>query len=104
MAKNNEFEGFYPRQDRVLVKVDDANLTTKGGIIIPETSQDAEKPNRGIVLAVGPKVTDLKVGERVLYGQYSGFTITHLGVEYRLIRAEDAFASVVQQSMTDVSN
>jgi len=96
----NEFEGFIPRQDRALIKVDDVMEKTAGGLIIPAFDADgkgtsmAEKPNRGTVLAIGPKVIDLKVGDRVLYGQHSGFTVKHNGLEFRLIRADDAFAQI----------
>ena len=96
------FQGFAPRQDRVLVRVDDAITKTPGGLIIPEfdgegkATSAAEKPNRGTVIAIGPDVKDLAIGNRVLYGLHSGFTVNHMGTEYRLIRATDAFAQIKQ--------
>ena len=100
MSKKNEFEGFFPRQDRALVQVDDVVMKTKAGIIIPEfdgggkTTSMAEKPNRGIVLAIGPDVKDLEIGDNVLYGQHSGFEVNHNGKTFKLIRANDAFAKI----------
>lgn len=95
-TNDNIFQGFKPRQDRVLVKPDDVEEITAGGIIIPNQSKMAEVPSRGIVLAIGPEVDDLKPGDRVLYGEYAGFNVKHMGSDYRLIRASDAFAEIDQ--------
>tara|TARA_R110002167_G_scaffold8826_2_gene40461 strand:+ start:780 stop:1130 length:351 start_codon:yes stop_codon:yes gene_type:complete len=109
-AKENPhvFQGFAPRQDRVLVRVDEVEMKTPGGLIIPQFDGEgnntsmAEKPNRGTIIALGPKSnTDLvkgekplALGDRVLYGVHSGFTVNHMGTEYRLIRNSDAFAQI----------
>jgi chaperonin GroES len=96
------YQGFAPRQDRVLVRIDEVEMRTPGGLIIPtfdgegKATSAAEKPNRGTVIAIGPKVDDLEIGNRVLYGLHSGFTVNHMGTEYRLIRASDAFAQINQ--------
>ena|SRR5690606_36399718 len=87
---NNFYEGFGPLQNRMLVEPEAAETKTAGGIILP--GKEGETINQGKVLAVGPDVIDRKVGDRVLYGQYSGFEVT-IGVKkYRLIREEDAYA------------
>ena len=98
--KGEEYKGFYPRQDRALIKIDEVMTKTKAGIIIPSFDGEgkgtsmAEKPTRGIVVAVGPEVCDLELGDHVLYGQHSGFEVPVEGKTYRLIRANDAFAKI----------
>lgn len=85
-----------PLQDRVVIIPDAEEQKTKGGIIIPDTAK--EKPQRGKVLAVGKGTKDapitLKVGDKVLYGKYSGTGIT-IGGDYLLIMKEsDVFAII----------
>ena len=90
-----------PLADRVVIKPSPADEKTKGGIILPDTAK--EKPVIGEVVAVGPgKVTDdgkkilpeLKVGDKVLYGKYSGTEVTIDGNEYLIMREADIFAIV----------
>ena len=83
-----------PLADRVLVKADAAEETTASGIIIPDTAK--EKPQRGEVVAVGEgkkdEPTTVKVGDKVLYGKYSGTEISIEGVEYLIMRESDIYA------------
>jgi chaperonin GroES len=91
-----------PLADRVVVKpLDDAEEQTRGGIIVPDTAK--EKPQQGEVVAVGPgRVTDdgnrvdveLKSGDRVLYGKYSGTEVTVGGEEYLILRETDVLAVI----------
>ena len=90
-----------PLADRVVIKPAVAEEKTKGGIILPDTAK--EKPVIGEVVAVGPgKVTDdgkkvapeVKVGDKVLYGKYSGTEVTVEGEEYLIMREADIFAIV----------
>ena len=90
-----------PLADRVVIKPSPADEKTKGGIILPDTAK--EKPVVGEVVAVGPgKVTDdgktitpgVKVGDKVLYGKYSGTEVTIEGDEYLIMREADIFAIV----------
>ncbi len=90
-----------PLADRVVIKPSPAEEKTKGGIILPDTAK--EKPVVGEVVAVGPgKVTDdgkkvapeVKVGDKVLYGKYSGTEVTVEGDEYLIMREADIFAIV----------
>lgn len=90
-----------PLQDRVIVKPLEAEEKTKGGIILPDTAK--EKPIEGTVVAVGPgKIADdgkvinmtVKVGDKVLYGKYSGTEVTIDGEEYLFMRESDIFAVV----------
>jgi len=85
-----------PLQDRVIVKRVKEEEKTKGGIIIPDAAK--EKPIEGEVLAVGPgKVTDdgsqrapdVKVGDRVLFGKYSGTEVKLDGEELVVLREDD---------------
>ena len=82
-----------PLADRVLVKPADAETTTKSGIIIPDTAK--EKPLKGKVIAVGGGKKDepitLKVGDEVLYGQYSGTEIKLNGTTYLIMRESDIY-------------
>lgn len=83
---------FVPQGDRVLVEVAEAEEKTAGGIIIPDSAK--EKPQKGIIVAVGPgKKKDepmtVKVGDKVLYGKYSGTEISIEGKEYQIMRQDD---------------
>ena len=77
---------FRPLGPRVVVQRKDEK-TTKTGIIIPDTSK--EKPLEGIVMSIGDEVENIKVGETVLYGKYSGSDITIDGEDYILLMTED---------------
>jgi len=88
-----------PLADRVVIKPSPAEEKTKGGIILPDTAK--EKPVVGEVVAVGPgKIADdgkkiqmeIKVGDKVLYGKYSGTEVTVDGEEYLIMREADIFA------------
>ncbi len=89
-----------PLGDRVVVKSLEAETKTKGGIVLPDTAK--EKPQEGKVIAVGKgKALDngtiakpeVKVGDTVLYGKYSGTEVTTKdGEEYLIMKEEDIFA------------
>jgi chaperonin GroES len=89
-----------PLGDRVLVKVLDAEEKTRGGIVLPDTAK--EKPQQAEVVAVGKgKVQDgktiapeVKVGDRILFGRYSGTELTVEGEEYLMLKEEDIVAIV----------
>lgn len=90
-----------PLADRVIVKASEAEEKTKGGIILPDTAK--EKPIEGTVVAVGPgRISDdgktipmtVKVGDKVLYGKYSGTEVTVDGEEYLIMRESDIFAII----------
>ncbi len=90
-----------PLADRVVIKPAPAEEKTKGGIILPDTAK--EKPVIGEIVAVGPgkiaddgkKITmEVKVGDKVLYGKYSGTEVTVEGEEYLIMREADIFAIV----------
>jgi chaperonin GroES len=92
---------FRPLHDRVLVRPLDAEEKTKGGIIIPGTAQ--EKPQEGKVVAVGPGARredgtiaklDVKVGDRVLYGKWSGTEIKIKGEELMIMKESDIMGIV----------
>lgn len=90
-----------PLADRVVVKPLESIEKTKGGIYVPDTAK--EKPQEGEIMAVGPgKVSDsgslikpeVKVGDKVLYGKYSGTEVTVEGEEYLIIRESDILATL----------
>ena len=91
-----------PLGDRVLIKSLEAEDKTRGGIVLPDTAK--EKPQEGEVIAVGKgKVLDngtrvpleVKAGDKVLYGKYSGTEVTTKeGDEYLIMREEDIFAII----------
>ncbi len=90
-----------PLADRVVVKPIEEAETIRGGIIIPDTAK--EKPMQGEVIEVGPgrvnedgKKTPMEVkkGDRVLYGKYSGTEVSISGEEYLIMRESDIFAII----------
>ncbi|HAJ56153.1 MAG TPA: co-chaperone GroES [Candidatus Omnitrophica bacterium] len=92
---------FQPLGDRVIIKPLEAESKTKGGIVLPDTVK--EKPQEGKVVAVGKgkvlengtvQKPDVKEGDVVLYGKYSGTEVTSEGVEYLIVREEDILAIV----------
>jgi chaperonin GroES len=85
-----------PLHDRILIKRQEEKETRKGGIIIPDSAK--EKPQEGKVIAVGNgKVNDegkkvpldVKTGDKILFGKYSGSEVTLDDVEYLILREED---------------
>ena len=92
---------FRPLHDRVVVKRIDAEEKTKGGIIIPDTAK--EKPQEGEVLAVGPGARDetgklipldLKVGDRILFGKWSGTEIKLDGQDLLIMKESDVMGVI----------
>lgn len=85
-----------PLSDRVLILPNPAEEKTAGGLYIPDTAK--EKPLAGKVVAVGPGTKDVtmevKVGDEVLYGKYSGQELTIDGVEYLMMRQADILAII----------
>ena len=85
-----------PLSDRVLIEPNPAEEKTAGGLFIPDTAK--EKPLAGKVVAVGPgtaEVTmEVKVGDQVLYGKYSGTEINIDGKDYLIMRQNDILAIV----------
>jgi chaperonin GroES len=90
-----------PLADRVVVKPLEETEQMKGGLYIPDTAK--EKPQQGEVVAIGPgRVSDegkrieieLKVGDRVIYGKYSGTEVTIADEEYLILRESDVLAVV----------
>jgi len=90
-----------PLQDRILVQRVEEETTTKGGIIIPDTAK--EKPAEGKVIAVGNgKVgedgkriaLEIKKGDRILFGKYSGTEVKISGEEYLIMREDDVLGII----------
>ena len=89
-----------PLEDRVVIRPDEEGETMRGGLYIPDTAK--EKPTQGEVIAVGPGryedgkrvPVDLKTGDKVLYGKYSGTNITLGGEEVVILKASDVLAKL----------
>ena len=90
-----------PLDDRVVVEILDAEETTEGGIVLPDSAK--EKPSRGRIVAVGEgKLLDngerapvcVKVGDEVLFGKFSGTEVTINGEEYSIMNESDILAKV----------
>ena len=90
-----------PLADRIVVKTLDAQEKTKSGLVLPDSAK--EKPQEGKVIAVGPgrlldegtvKSLEVKNGNRVLYGKYSGSEVSIEGEDYLILREEDVLAIV----------
>ena len=93
--------GFRPLHDRVVVRRLDSEEKTKGGIIIPDTAK--EKPSEGVIVSVGPgardesgKVValDVKAGDRVLFGKWSGTEVKLNGEDLLIMKESDIMGIV----------
>jgi chaperonin GroES len=91
-----------PLDDRIVVEATTAEAKTSGGIVLPEAAQ--EKPQQGKVVAVGPGrlnkdgervALNLKKGDVVVYGKYSGTDVKIEGVEYKIMRETEILAKYV---------
>ena len=96
---------FRPLHDRVVIKRIEAEEKTSGGIIIPDTAK--EKPQEGEVIAVGPGgrdesgkliPLDVKAGDRVLFGKWSGTEVKIDGTEYLIMKESDIMGVLVQEA------
>ena len=96
---------FRPLHDRVVLKRIEAEAKSSGGIIIPDTAK--EKPQQGEVVAVGPGgrdeagkliPIDLKAGDRVLFGKWSGTEVKIDGVEYLIMKESDVMGVLEEQA------
>jgi chaperonin GroES len=94
---------FRPLHDRVVIERIDAEAKSAGGIIIPDTAK--EKPQQGKVIAVGPGgrdeigkliPIDVKVGDRILFGKWSGTEVKIDGVEYLIMNESDVMGVLVE--------
>ena len=92
-----------PLHDRVIVKRIEEERKTPGGIVIPDNA--AEKPDQGEVLAIGTgkvmedgkvRALDVKVGDRVLFGKYSGYSVKVDGDELLVMREEDIMGVITK--------
>ena len=98
---------FRPLHDRILIKRIDAEERTKGGIIIPDTAK--EKPQEGEVIAVGPGARDesgklvpldVKAGDRVLFGKWSGTEVKLDGEDLLIMKESDVMGVIEGTSAT----
>ncbi len=92
-----------PLDDRIVVEANSAEEKTAGGILLPDTAK--QKPQQGKVIAVGPGkllesgtrvMLDVKVGDTVMYGKYSGSDVEVNGTEYKIMRESDVLAKLAK--------
>ena len=83
-----------PLADRVVLEQIEAQEATASGIILPDSAK--QRPLKGKVMAVGPSVKDVKVGDLVLYGKYAHQPFKDTGVEYIVINEPDIIAIVTE--------
>ena len=83
---------FKPLKDRVFVKYSEEAERTAGGLYIPESAK--EKPQKGVIEAVGSEVKEIKVGDTILFDKYSGSKINIDNNEYLIIKEEDILGIV----------
>jgi len=81
-----------PLADFVVIEQEKAQTRTASGLYLPENA--AEKPKIAKVLAVGPRVVDIKVGDRVVYGGYTNTAVKIESAEYILVKQDDVYAIV----------
>ncbi len=85
-----------PLADRVLVQAQEAETKTASGLFIPDSAK--EKPQQGVIVAVGSGKKDepmeLKVGDKVMYGKYSGTEVSFEGTDYLIMRQSDVIAVI----------
>ena len=85
-----------PLADRVLVEPNEAETKTASGLYIPDTAK--EKPQQGVVIAVGPGKKDepmeLKAGDVVLYGKYAGTEVSYEDKKYLIMKQSDVLATL----------
>ena len=83
-----------PLADRVLIQPKEAETKTASGICIPDTAK--EKPQEGVVIAVGPgkkdEAIEVKAGDVVIYGKYAGTEVTVEGTKYLIVKQADILA------------
>ena len=96
----NKSYNITPLEDRVVIEPSEDGETMRGGLYIPDTAK--EKPTQGTIVAVGPGrfekgervPMELKTGDKVLYGKYSGTPFTIEGTEVMIIKASDVLAKI----------
>src|SRR5687768_9972293 len=99
-TKNAAATKIAPLADRVVVRALEESETMRGGLYIPDTAK--EKPQQGEIMAVGPGrfedgnrvPLDVKVGDKVLYGKYSGTEVSVEGESYLILRESDVLAVI----------
>jgi len=85
---------FKPLKDRVFVRYSEELEKTSGGIYVPDVAK--EKPQKGIVEAVGKEVNEVKVGNTILFDKFSGSKISMDNVEYLILKEEDILGIIEQ--------
>lgn len=95
MSDNKEKKvNIKPLAKLVLARVDDAPATTPSGLYLPKDAVDSDEQKTATVAAVGPEVKDVKVGDKIIYENYSGTKVKRQDEEYVLVAEEKVLAVV----------
>jgi chaperonin GroES len=101
MAKQGKVCPFRPLGDRVVIRPDEPEAVSRGGVVIPDGAK--EQPTRGVVVATGPgrlldsgerRPLQVAPGDAVLYGRYSGTDVEQDGVTYKVVSEGDVIAQL----------
>jgi|GEM_PF-768864 chaperonin GroES len=93
--RTRKIKRIVPKRDNIIVERRESEDVSIGGILIPQDSQDKDKPAEGVITEVGPDVKDLKRGDFVIFGRYSG-TEYQFGSQLILFMKEDEVIAVVE--------
>jgi len=80
-----------PKKDRLVIQAKEQKDISDGGIIIPDKAK--ERPHKAVVMAIGPEVTDIVVGEKIIFSKYAGTVVKLDKKSFLIIREEDVIAS-----------
>lgn len=78
-----------PINDSVIIRPEKEKTSLGNGLVIPDSAR--EKPQKGVIISLGDKVTELKEGDKVAYGKYAGTVINYNGEELLILRQTDIF-------------
>lgn len=87
-----------PLRDQLLILRDESEEVTAGGVIKPDTVVEAERPNEGVVLAIGRLVEDVRVGDRVIISAYGGVELMH-DEKIHLLAKESNVLAIIERAL-----
>ena len=92
--RTRKIKRIVPKRDNIIVERRESEDVSIGGILIPQDSQDKDKPAEGIITEVGPDVKDLKRGDHILFGKYAGTEYPFGGQTILFMREEEIIATI----------
>jgi len=92
--RTRKFKRIYPKRDNIIVERRESEDVSAGGILIPQDSQDKDRPAEGVITEIGPDVKDLSKGQHILFGKYAGTEYPFSGQTILFMREEEVIAVV----------